>query len=343
MLSAFSFATRRAAAPKADPRPTMRFAAVLLVALCAAATAAAQSYPQPGRPVRVLVGFAAGGGTDVQARIVAPRLAEALGVPVVVENRPGASTMLAAQEVARAAPDGHTLLYTFNGTFTQNPHTLAGVSYDPFRDFTAVALGARGPTLLVVHEAVPARDVRELVAYGRAHPGTLNVASFGVGTSSHLFAEMLIRQSGVAMTHVPYKGAADAAKDLLAGRVQLMFDSAASAIPNLRSGRVRALGIVAPERSPLLPEVPTLAEQGYRDIDLVGWLGWFGPANLPAHVVDTLNAALAKVLSSPDVKARFAEGAYEAVSSTPADLRALMRDDYDRWGRIVRELGHTPQ
>ena len=343
MLSAFSFATRRAAAPKADPRPTMRFAAVLLVALCAAAAAAAQSYPQPGRPVRVLVGFAAGGGTDVQARIVAPRLAEALGVPVVVENRPGASTMLAAQEVARAAPDGHTLLYTFNGTFTQNPHTLAGVSYDPFRDFTAVALGARGPTLLVVHEAVPARDVRELVAYGRAHPGTLNVASFGVGTSSHLFAEMLIRQSGVAMTHVPYKGAADAAKDLLAGRVQLMFDSAASAIPNLKSGRVRALGIVAPERSPLLPEVPTLAEQGYRDIDLVGWLGWFGPANLPAHVVDTLNAALAKVLSSPDVKARFAEGAYEAVSSTPADLRALMRDDYDRWGRIVRELGHTPQ
>lgn len=320
----------------------MRIAALLLVALCAA-HAAAQQFPQPGRPVRIVVGFAAGGGTDLQARIVAPRLAEILGVPVVVENRPGASTMLAAQDVARAAPDGYTLLYTFSGTFTQNPHTLAGVPYDPFRDFTPVSLGARGPTLLVVHPSVPANDVRELVAWGRGNPGALNFASFGLGTSSHLYAEMLVRQSGVAMMHVPYKGSGDAAKDLLAGRVQLMFDSAASAIPQLKAGRLRALGIVAESRSALLPDVPTFAEQGYRDIDLIGWLGYFGPAHLPAEVVDKLNAALAKVLEAPDVKERFAQGAYEAVASSPAELAALTRDTYDRWGRIVRELGFKPQ
>ena len=319
----------------------MPFALLACLALVAA-PAAAQSFPLADKPVRVVVGFAAGGGTDLQARIVAPRLAEILGVPVVVENRPGASTMLAAQEVARAAPDGHTLLYTFNGTFTQNPHTFASVPYDPFRDFTPVSLGARGPTLLVVHPSVPAGDLRELAAWGRTHPGTLNIASFGLGTSSHLFAELLMRQSGVAMTHVPYKGAGDAAGDLLAGRVQLMFDSAASALPNVRAGRLRALGVVADKRSAFLPGVPTFAEQGYRDIDLVGWLGWFGPANLAPEVVDRLNAALAQALASAEVKDRFAQGAYEALSSTPAELGALTRVAFDRWGRIVRELGLTP-
>ncbi|CAG0985226.1 hypothetical protein BURK1_01964 [Burkholderiales bacterium] len=320
----------------------MRAFALLFVAL--AATAAwGEPFPVPGKPVRILVGFAAGGGTDLQARIVAPKLADALGVPVVVENRPGASTMLAAQEAARAAPDGHTLLYTFNGTFTQNPHTHARLPYDPFRDFTPVSLGARGPLLLVVHASVPARDAKELVAWGRTHPGALNVASFGVGTSSHLFAELFVRQSGVPMTHVPYKGAADAARDLLSGQVQVMFDSAASAIPNVNSGKVRALGAVADARSPFLPDLPTLAEQGFRDIDLTGWLGYFGPADLPPEVVEKLNAALAIALASPGVKEAFARGAYEAVGSSPAALAAMTRDDYERWGRIVREIGFVPQ
>jgi len=320
----------------------MRAVTFLLAAFTAAA-ACAQPFPSPGKPVRIVVGFAAGGGTDLQARIVAPKLAEVLGVPVVVENRPGASTMLAAQEVARTAPDGHTLLYTFSGTFAQNPHTLASVPYDPFRDFTPVSLGARGPQLLVAHVSVPAKDVRELVAWGRAHPGELNIASFGVGTSSHLYAEMLARESGVPMTHVPYKGAGDATKDLLAGRVQLMFDSATSAIPNVATGRVRALGTVAERRSPFLPDVPTLAEQGFPAISLTGWLAYFGPAGLAPEVVDRLNAAIAAVHASPEVKEAFARGAYESVSSTPGELRALVKDDYGRWGAIVRALGFEPQ
>lgn len=319
----------------------------LLSALGALALAAApawgQSFPVSGKPVRILVGFAAGGGTDIQARLVAPKLADALGVPVVVENKPGASTMLAAQEVARAAPDGHTILYSFNGTFTQNPHTLAGVPYDPFRDFTPLSLGARGSQVLVLHVSVPAKDVGELVAYGKANPGQLNIASFGTGTSSHIFALMLIRQSGVEMTHVPYKGTGDAVKDLLAGRVQLMFDAATTAVQNVKTGKLRMLGIVAEKRSPFLPDVPTLPEQGFRGIDLVGWLGFYGPAKLAPEVVAKLNAAVVKSLAAPEVKDGFEKGAYEAVSSTPEELGALTRESYDRWGRIIQDLGIKPQ
>src|SRR5882672_2141932 len=174
----------------------MRRAALLLLAWCALSHAQ-QPFPAPGKPVRILVGFAPGGGTDIQARIVAPKIAEALGVSVVVENKPGASTMVAAAEAARAAPDGHTLLYTFNGTFAQNPFTQASIPYDPFRDFAPVSLGARGSQILVLHNSIPALNVRELVSWGRAHPGSLNIASFGTGTSSHIFAELLMRQSGV--------------------------------------------------------------------------------------------------------------------------------------------------
>lgn len=320
----------------------------VLMALAAAATmcasgAAAQSFPQPGRPIRVLVGFAAGGGTDIQARMVAPKLAEAIGATVIVENKPGAATMLAAAEVAKSAPDGHTILYTFNGAFAQNPYTQANVPYDPFRDFTPISLGSRGSQVLVVHESVPVASIRELVAWARANPGKLNIASFGTGTSSHIFAEMLMRQIGVEMVHVPYKGAGDAVKDLLAGRVQLMFDAATTAIQNVNTGKLRMLGVVAPQRSMFLPNVPTLAEQGLKGIDLVGWLAWYGPANMPREIVHKLNAALVKALAHPEVKAGFEKGAYEAVSSTPEELAALTRQSYEEWGRVIRALGIKPQ
>ena len=312
---------------------------VVATLLATSVLAGAQPFPDPLRPIRLVVGFAPGGGTDIQARLLAPRLAEALGVPVTVENRPGASTMIAAQEVARALPDGHTLLYTFNGTFAQNPHTLASVPYDPFRDFTPISLAARGSMLLVVHASLPVHNIAELVDYGKAHPGALNVASFGVGTSSHLYAELLARRAGVPMTHVPYKGAGDAANDLLSGRVQLMFDAAPTALQHARSGSLRVLGVVAPSRTALLPDMPTLAEQGIAGIDLVGWLGIYGPAKLPAGVVARLNAAIVKAVATPEVRNGFAVGAYEAVSSTPEELRVLTREAYDAWGQVVRDIG----
>lgn len=304
--------------------------------------AAAQGFPSAGKPVHVVVGFAPGGGTDIQARIILPKLQEALGTPVVVENKPGAGTALAAAEVARAAPDGYTLLYTFNGTFAQLPFTQH-VPYDPFRDFTPISLGARGSQLLVVHTSVPAKNIAELKAWGRAHPRELNIASFGTGTSSHIFAELLMRQLGIDMVHVPYKGTGDATKDLLAGRVQLMFDAATTAIQNIQTGKLRALGVVAESRSKFLPDVPTLDEQGLKGIDLVGWLAWYGPAHMPKATVQKINAALAKALADPAVKAGIEKGAYEAVSSTPEELAGLTRDAYDRWGKVIRELGIKQQ
>jgi tripartite-type tricarboxylate transporter receptor subunit TctC len=315
----------------------------LLLAL-ATGGLSAQTFPQPGKPIRVLVGFAAGGGTDIQARIVQPRLAEALGATVVVENKPGASTSIAANEVARSAPDGHTLLYSFNGAFAQVPFTLAGgVPYDPVKDFTPLSLGARGSQILVLHTSVPATNIRELLEWAKANPGKLNIASFGTGTSSHLFAEIFMRQSGVPMVHVPYKGTGDAVKDLLSGRVQIMFDAGTSAIQNTATGRLRMLAVVGEKRSPFTPEVPTLTEQGIKGIDLVGWLGWFGPANLPPEVTKKLNAAFVKVLADPEVKAAIEKGGYESVSSSSEELGAMVRRDIERWGRIIKDIGFKPQ
>lgn len=304
----------------------------------------AQTFPQPGKPVRVLVGFAAGGGTDIQARIVAPRLAEALGVNVIVENKPGAGTSIAAAEVARAAPDGHTILYSFNGAFAQVPFTLAGgVPYDPIKDFSPISLGARGSQILVLHVSVPANNIKELLEWAKANPGKLNIASFGTGTSSHLFAEMFMRQSGVPMVHVPYKGTGDAVKDLLAGRVQIMFDAGTSAIANAATGRMKMIAVVGEKRSPFTPDVPTLTEQGIKGIDLVGWLGWFGPANLPPEITKKLNAALLKALADPAVKTAIEKGGYESVSSTPEELTALTKRDIERWGKVIRDIGFKPQ
>jgi len=321
----------------------MRALISLLLAL-AAGGLSAQTFPQPGKPIRVLVGFAAGGGTDIQARIVQPRLAEALGATVVVENKPGASTSIAANEVARSAPDGHTLLYSFNGAFAQVPFTLAGgVPYDPVKDFTPLSLGARGSQILVLHTSVPATNIKELLEWAKANPGKLNIASFGTGTSSHLFAEMFMRQSGVQMVHVPYKGTGDAVKDLLSGRVQIMFDAGTSAIANAATGKLRMIGVVGEKRSPFTPSVPTLTEQGIKGIDLVGWLGWFGPAKMPPEVTARLNAALVKALADPAVKAAIEKGGYESVSSTPDQLGAMVRRDIERWGKIIKDIGFKPQ
>ena len=277
--------------------------------LMAASTGFAQTFPQPGKPIRVLVGFAAGGGTDIQARIVAPKLAEALGTNVLVENKPGAGTSIAAAEVARSAPDGHTLLYSFNGAFAQVPFTLAGgVPYDPVKDFTPISLGSQGSQILVLHSSVPATNVRELLAWAKANPGKLNIASFGTGTSSHLFAEMFMRQSGVQMVHVPYKGTGDAVKDLLAGRVQIMFDAGTSAIANAASGRLRLAG-----------------------------------PNQPPEITKKLNAAFVKALADPSVKAAIEKGGYESVSSTPDELGAMVKRDIGRWSKIIKDIGFKPQ
>ena len=319
-------------------------ALLVATALVGATTlAAAQEFPVKGKPIRILVPFTAGGGADAQARAVAQRLGEVLGTTVVVDNKPGASTMLAASEVTRAAPDGYTILYAPSSTMAQNPHTLAQVPYDPFKDFTPISLAGRGPLVLMVSSVVPANNVRELVEWVKARPGQAGYASFGTGTSSHVFGEMFRKQTGTDAVHVPYKGGSEAAKDLIGGRVHYMFDSAASAIITAGTGKVKILGIAGPARIDALPDVPTLTEAGVSGLDLPSWLGFFGPAKMPAPVVNSLNAALAQVLAMPQVKEFYRKGGYEAGSNSPDEFAKLMRSTYDRWGTLIQQVGITKQ
>ena len=324
--------------------PRQRLKALLALALlpCAIAASAAD-FPIPGKPIRIIVGFPAGGGTDIQARQLGLQMQTTLGVPVVIENKPGAGTMLAGMEVAKAAPDGHTLLYTPSSTMAQLPHTLAAVKYDVFKDFTPVSLGALGPLVLVAHKSVPGNNVRELVAYAKAHPGKLNYVSQGVGTSAHVYGEIFAKQSGIDIVHLPYKGANDVARDFIAGRVQLQFASSSAAVALTKSGEIRMLGVVAPKRSTLFPDLPTMAEQGVSNMDIDSWVGFFGPAGMTPQAVARLNDAIGQAVKLPKVREDFRAGGAEAQGSTPEQFGAIVRDSYNQWGRVLAQIGFTKQ
>jgi len=310
--------------------------ATALIALCSVASA--QGFPQAGKSIRIVVPTPPGGTTDLQARLIAPRLGEALGAPVVVDNKPGASTIIGAQEVARAAPDGHTLLYTFSVTHTQAPHLFTKIPYDAFRDFTPITHVARASNILVVHESIPVASVRELVAYAKANPGKLNFGSFSPGSSSHLLGELLKMETKVDITHVPYKGSGDAIKDLLSGRVELMFDGPATAIANAKTGRVRLLAVAGPNRLAGAPEVPTMAEAGFPDVTGVGYLGVFGPGDMPAGTVRRLNAELVKIVRMPDVAESVTRGGMEPTGTSPQEFVVIVRELYETWGRVIQQL-----
>ena len=299
----------------------------------------AQTFPIAGKPVRIIVPFPPGGQTDIHARLVAPRLSEALGVPVVLENKPGASTALGAQEVARALPDGHTLLYANPTAHTQLPHLVSKLNYDPFNDFTPLLRFVRAATVLIAAPGLPVNNVRELVAHAKANPGKLNYASVSPGSSSHLNAEMLKQQADIELLHVPYKGSADATRDLFGGQVQLMFDGPATAVVNVKAGRVKALGVADTRRNAALPEVPTFAEQGVAGIDIFGWIGFFGPGNLPADTTTRLNAELNRILALPEIQDVLKKGGNDPDGGSAADFARTVRDQHERWGRVIRSLG----
>lgn len=311
--------------------------------LCAVPMAHAADFPIANKPLRLVVGYPAGGGTDLQARTVAQHLAPILGVPVIVENRPGAGTMLAAMEVARSAADGHTLLYTPSSTLSLLPHTLATVKYDAFKDFTPVAQGALGPLVLVVHKSVPGRDVKELVAYAKAHPGQLNYVSQGVGTPAHVFGEVFARQAGISIVHVPYKGANDVAKDFVAGRVQLQFASSSAAVALAKTGEVRMIAAVAPARSALFPDLATMSEQGISGVDIGSWIGFVGPAGLDPKTTARLGEAIAQVLANPKVREEFRAGGVEAQWLGPQDFAGTIRESYQRWERAMAAIGYVKE
>ena len=296
----------------------------------------AQAYPS--RPVRFVVPLPPGGSPDLTARTIAGGLATTWPHQIVVDNRPGANHNLAAEIVAKSAPDGYTWLLTTDNILTVNPH-LGKVPFDPFKDFTPVTQHARILFLLVVHPSVPAKSVAELVTLAKAKPGELNYGSSGNGSPQHLGTAMLQHYAGIRMHHIPYKGAAPAINDLLPGRIQVWIGAANSLLPHIKDGRVRLLAAASSQRSPLLPDVLTIAEAGYPGYALDIWLGVTMPANVPPAIVNKVSAEIARVLNVPDVKARLAPQGVDIATSSPQALARVIRADYERWGKIIKAAG----
>jgi tripartite-type tricarboxylate transporter receptor subunit TctC len=295
----------------------------------------AQPFPVAGKPVRIVVPFPPGGQTDIQARAIAQKL----GLDAIVENKPGASTIIGAREVQKAAPDGHTLLYTI-AIHVQLPHLYRAPPWDAFRDFTPVTTGARSATVLTAHVSAPFNTVQELVAYAKANPGKLNYASFGTGTTSHLNGELLKRLAGIDLVHVPYKGSGDAMKDHLTGTVQLFFDGPTTAIANAKTGKVKLLATAAETRKAALPDLPTMREAGY-DVGMWGYLWFWGPPGMAPATLDAVFQHLARAIHHPDVKDLFAKGGSEAAALPPAEMMRVSKDLHERWGTVIRTLGVT--
>jgi tripartite-type tricarboxylate transporter receptor subunit TctC len=296
----------------------------------------AQAYPS--RPVRFVVPLPPGGSPDLTARTIASGLASAWGQQIVVDNRPGANHNLAAEIVAKSAPDGYTWLLTTDNILTVNPH-LGKVPFDPFKDFTPVTQHARILFLLTVHPSVPAKSVQELVTLAKSKPGELNYGSSGNGSPQHLGTAMLQHYAGIQMHHIPYKGAAPAINDLLPGRIQVWIGAANSLLPHIKDGRVRLLASASSKRSPLLPDVQTIAELGYPGYALDIWLGVTMPANVPSPIVNKVSAEIARVLNVPDVKAKLSPQGVDVETTSPQALAKLIRADYERWGKIIKAAG----
>jgi tripartite-type tricarboxylate transporter receptor subunit TctC len=311
---------------------------ILLALVLAASQALAQTYP--ARPVRVMVGFAPGGPNDIIARAYSARLAETLAQPFVIENRTGAAGNLAAEAVARAAPDGYTLMLGSTGTNAVNPSLYASLPFDAVRDLAPVSIVATSPSALAVHPKVAAHSVRELIALAKAQPGKLTYASAGSGSSQHLSAELFKRAAGVDIVHVPYKGAAPGITDLLAGQVDMSFAPVANVVPYAKSGKLRLLAVTGASRSAFAPGVPTVAESGLPGFDVITWYAVFATAGTPAVVVDRLNSELRKIAQSPQLKEQLAGlGIDAAASASPAEARAYRDAEVERWGKLVRALG----
>lgn len=298
--------------------------------------ALAQNYPT--KPVRLIVPLAAGGPTDVLARGLGPKLSEILGQPVVIDNRPGANTNLGNELVAKAAPDGHTLLLTANG-LTINPSLYTGLRYDPIKDFAPIMLVATSPLVLVVHPSLPAKSVRELVAFAKSKPRQLLYGSPGNGSPPHLAGEMLNTMAGVKLVHVPYKGVTGAFSDLLGGQLSLMFPAAPLALPQARAGKLRALATTGDKRTAAAPDLPTIAETGLPGYEVFVWFGMLAPAGTPSAVISRLHTELARIIGLPEIRERWAALGAEPVRSAPAEFAAFLKADVVKWAKVVRDSG----
>jgi len=316
-------------------------AALALGALATSAQAQAQpnTFPIPGKPIRIIVPFPAGGQTDVQARLLASKMQPALGVPVVVENKPGASTILGTQDLIKQPPDGHTLMYTISVTAGQNPHLFSKLPYDALKDLTPVMFAARSSTVLIVPANSPFNSVKDLVEHAKANPGKLNYASFSLGSTSHLVAEMLAAATGTKMNHIPFKGSADASVALIGGQVDFLFDGPTTALAAHKGGRVKMLAYTDPKPYQALGNMPNMAQAGYPGVDVSGGMQFFGPKGMTPEVTQKVNAALAAALKQPDVQKVFVDNATEVVASTAPEHAVLVKELYERFGEVIRRIG----
>ncbi len=319
----------------------MKTARRALFAATLATPAVAQAPWAPTRPIRFVVPFPAGGATDVVARVLAERLQDSLGQPVVVENRTGAGGNIGVETVVRSAPDGTTLLMGTTGPLTVNPHLYANLGFDPLRDLAAVSMAFTTDHVLVVNPAVPAQTAQDFLALVRARPGALSYGSAGSGSSTHTVPELFKLAARADIAHVPYRGSAPALNDLVAGTVQVMLDQIPSAIGQIQAGRVRALAVTGARRSPLLPDVPTLAEIGLPEAQATSWGAVMAPGGTPAPIVLRVNAAIRDALAQPTVRERLAAAGADGVSSSPDDLATLLREESAKWARVVREARIT--
>ena len=295
-----------------------------------------QAYPSV-KPIRLIVPFAPGGNVDITARTIAPGLGEAIGQTVVVENRTGAGGVLGADAVAKSPADGYTLLMGSNSSVSVAPALNPKNPYHPIRDFAPISLVAATPFVLVAHPSVPAHTLAELIALAKAKPGSLTMASGGIGSSNHLVGELFQSVTGTKLLHIPYKGAGAVAADLMGGQVQLLFDQLAASTPNIKSGRLKAYAVTSATRAAVLPEVPTMVESGLKEMDVINITGLLAPTGTPPEIVARLNAAVLKVLARTEVRERFATLGVSPLGSTPDEFGAFIREDFAKWTKVITD------
>lgn len=313
------------------------FTVLIAAALCAGTAAAANTYPD--RPVRLVLPFPPGGPSDIVARLFSQKLGDAFGQQVVIDNRGGAAGAIACDIAKLATPDGYTLLQATVGTMSINPSLYPKLSYVPLRDFAPVSLLTETPYLLVVHPGVPAKTVKELVAYAKTRPGKLNFASGGVGTGNHLSGELFRISAGIDVVHIPYKGSGLGQNDVIAGQVQLMFINLLPAMPHVNAGRLRGLGVTSARRSGAAPDIPTIAESGFAGYASTSWHGIVVPVKTPPAIVRRLHDALAKIAQQPDLRKRMGTQGTDVIGSTPAEFAALIRTESAKWEKVIKTAG----
>jgi tripartite-type tricarboxylate transporter receptor subunit TctC len=311
--------------------------AALLMLVSSGTFAAAQTYPD--RPIRLIAPFAAGGPSDIMARLVSQKLNESMGQPVVVDNRAGAGGAVGCEIAARAAPDGYTLLLGSSGNLSVNPSLYKKLPYDPVKDFQPITQLEAGPQVLVVHPAVAAKSVQELIALAKAKPHALNFASGGTGTGNHLASELFKATAGIDIVHVPYKGTGQALTDLVGGQVQMMMSSLLPAMPQVKAGRLRALAVTSAKRTPVLPDLPTIAESGMPGFETTSWHGILVPARTPKAIAARLHDELVKMLAQPDVRARFTSEGIDAIGNTPQEFAVYIHAETVKYAKVIKQAG----